>query len=65
MNEERNEPSTFEENNSVYEADDRRNKLAPKFIKHKVLKDNKIILLTNKRKVHKKRIKPKRKFTDT
>ena len=64
LNENREDPPNFKQNDIIYEADDRRNKLAPQFIKHKVFNNNKITINTDKRKVHKKRIKNKRKFTD-
>ena len=32
-------------------------------MKHKILKNNKITVITNRRKVHKQKIKPRRKFT--
>jgi len=60
-NENRKEPEKFDENCSVFVSDNRRNKLAPKFVKNKVVKDNKITVQTKNSKVHKRKIRPIRK----
>ena len=64
-NENRTDPQDFVENETIYELDDRRNKLAPRFNEHKVVKNHKITITSNKRKVHKQKIrkKPKRKVS--
>lgn len=62
LNQKRKEPPDFAPNEVVYEAENRRNKLAPKFTQHRVEKNNKVTIISNKRKVHKQKIKNKRKF---
>ena len=57
------EPPDYIESEKILEHENRRNKLAPKFMPHSVLKNNKITIITNRRKAHKQKIKPKRKFT--
>lgn len=57
LNKNRVKPPVFKENETIYERNNRRNKLAALFQKHKVKKDNKVTVTTNKRKVHKKKIK--------
>lgn len=56
-NKNRIEPKTFLENETIYEKDNRRNKLSPRFQKHHVKKNNRVTLTTNKRKVHKAKVK--------
>lgn len=65
LNKDRNDPLDFEPDEIIYETDNRRTKVAPKFIKHKIVTNNKVTVSTNKRKVHKQKIKNKRKFTGT
>lgn len=65
LNTDRRDPPNHEENEIIYESENRRNKLAPKIMKHKVLQNNKISVITNKKKVHKQNIKNKRKFSDS
>lgn len=62
-NENRIEPPNFKNNEIIFENDDRRDKLAPRCIKHQVVSDSKITVQTQKRKVHKQKIKPKRNFS--
>lgn len=62
-NKTRKSPVNFKKGIDIYEDENRRNKLAPRFMKHRVIKNNKITILTNKRKVHKQKIKNTRKFT--
>lgn len=63
LNENKSEPPDFQPNENILEADNRRNKLAPRFMSHKILRNNKFTVVTNKRKVHKRKIKKKRKFS--
>lgn len=63
LNKSKSNPPDFRINDSILEADNRRNKLAARFMSHKILKNNKYTVLTNKRKVHKRKIKKTRKFS--
>lgn len=63
LNQNRQEPTNFEENETVFRKECRRNKLTPRFTKHKIKKDKKITLITSKnQKVHKARIKNRKKI---
>ena len=57
LNLKRDEPRTFEKNEIIFERNPTRDKLAPKYIKHKVTEDNDVTVKTNKRTVHKNKIK--------
>lgn len=65
LNISRNDPLNFSPSENILEHENRRNKIAPRFLKHKIKRNNKITVITNKRKVHKQKIKPKRKFLGT
>lgn len=62
LNEKRIDPPDFETNEKIYEFENRRNKLAPKFMEHKVVENNKITLFSNRRKVHKQKVQRRKKF---
>lgn len=61
LNQSRKDPPSYDPNEKIFEKDDRRNKLAPRFNDHIVTQNNKITVETNKRKVHKQKIKNKKK----
>lgn len=63
LNDNKCDPPNFQPNENILEADNRRNKLAPRFMSHKILKNNRYTVITNRRKVHKSKIKSKRKFS--
>lgn len=50
-------PPSLSTNDTIYELSTTRDKLTPKYIKHTVKQDHGINITTNKRKVHKQRIK--------
>lgn len=62
-NENKVEPPEYQLNQEILEAENRRNKLAPKFMAHKILRNQKFTVITNRRKVHKRKIKKPRKFS--
>lgn len=45
-----NEPSTFNENATVYKKECRRNKLTPRFKKFKAKRNNHVTIITNRKK---------------
>lgn len=57
LNKNRKNPPEYKEGDIIYEQNNRRNKLAPKFSKHIVKQNNKVTKTTDKRKIHKKKIK--------
>lgn len=57
LNTERDEPRKFFENQTIFEKTTTRDKLVPKYIKHLVEKNNEITVDTNKRTVHKRKIR--------
>ena len=64
LNVSREEPQEIEENKTIFRRECRRNKITPRFSKHKIHKNNRITVVTaDNRKIHKQRIKKKRKFT--
>lgn len=57
-NSDRIQPPEFRIDDIIYEKDNRRNKLAPRFTKNQVQKNNKITVINqNNRKIHKSKIK--------
>lgn len=56
LNKNRKYPPEYSRNDIIYEKDDRRNKLAPRFKEYTVTKNNDLTVETNKRKVHKQKI---------
>lgn len=62
-NETRKDPRTFQEDQTIYERDNRRDKLAPKFQPHRVTENKDVTILSNNRKVHKQKIKSNRKIS--
>lgn len=59
----RQEPQSFEANENIFRKECRRNKITPRFSKHKTKQNNRITLITTKnQKIHKARIKNKRKI---
>lgn len=62
LNEKRKNPPDFLENSTVYEAENRRNKLAPKFKPFRIYQNKRITVISNRRKIHKQKLKNKRKF---
>lgn len=58
LNKTREEPTSRDENETIFRRECKRNKLTPRFTKHKVKTNNKVTLVTmNNKKVHKSRIK--------
>lgn len=61
LNSDRQEPLNYEEDDYIYRKECRRNKLTPRFSKHKVKQNNKSTLLTTQnKKLHKSKIRKKR-----
>jgi len=58
LNKDRTQPASLRTDDVIFRRENRRNKLTPRFSEHKVLKDNKITLIsTRKQKLHKAKIK--------
>lgn len=65
LNKDRSDPAEIQERTNIYFKENRRNKLTPRFSKHKVRKNRHITVITTKnKKFHKSKIKKKRKFQD-
>lgn len=65
LNINRETPQQLKENDIIYRKEFRRNKLTPRFTKHKIKENNKVSIITHKlKKLHKSKIKKKRKFQD-
>lgn len=63
LNESRNDPTEYNVDTDIYRKENRRNKLTPRFSRHRVKVNKNITLLTNKnKKFHKSKIKKKLKF---
>lgn len=63
LNENRNAPQAYNVGTDIYRKENRRNKLTPRFSKHKVKINKNVTLVTNKnQKFHKSKVKKKRKF---
>lgn len=63
LNKGRDEPIQFQENTTVYRKECRRNKLTPRFSKHKIKENKKVLVITHKnKKLHKSKLKRKLKF---
>lgn len=60
----RNKPEERNSNELIFRKECRRNKLTPRFSKHRVKNNNKVTIITaENKKVHKSRIKKKKKYT--
>lgn len=60
LNKDRTQPITVVAEDTVFRKENRRNKLTPRFSKHKVLKDSRITLVSaKKQKLHKSKIRDK------
>ena len=57
INQKRSDPKTFSVNDVIFEKSTTRDKLTPKYIKHTIQQDNDVTVKTNKRPVHKNRIR--------
>ena len=63
LNTNRENAEAVEENTEIYRKECRRNKLTPRFSKHKIRTNGKVtVTTTSDRKIHKSKIKRKRKI---
>lgn len=60
LNTRRKDPPNYTQGETIYELDDRRDKLAARFNKHIVQKNNRVTVETPRRKVHKQKIRKKK-----
>lgn len=65
LNNNRLKPKDYEKNEIIFQRDNRRKKTAPLYTKHVVTKNLKNVIRSNKIKIHKSKIKSKRKFQGT
>lgn len=63
LNIDRNEPEQFNEEETVFRKECRRNKLTPRFTKHKIHRNHRVTIITkDNKKIHKSRIKRKKRL---
>lgn len=66
LNKKRETPFTVKEGSIAYRKENRRNKLTPRFSRHKIKRNGRVTVITYRdQKVHKSKLKKKRKFQGT